>query len=141
MKVAIVSSKALQGGWNVKRLISDASTHIKGTCPCPACKRQRFMDDVCRAEELFGPDELERFAAEQKEKEEMNARRFSLQQVRDALRAEVGENFAEATGHPHSCRCAKCWHWWRDMGRDPDSDGYGPFTMEEIKADAPPQII
>jgi len=140
MRSATVPIKELQKDWDVDRLISDANNHITAVCPCPICEQNRLIEDACRAEELFDLDELERFSAEQEE-ERMNIQRFSLQQVKDNLRAEVGENFAEATDHAYSCRCAKCWHWWRDMGHDPDSDGYGSFTMEEIKADAPPETV
>jgi len=41
---------------------------IVSSCPCPACVQRRLIEDACRAEELFGLDELERFAAEQEEK-------------------------------------------------------------------------
>ena len=69
MRVAIVSSKALQQDWNVERLISDAGTHIEAMCSCPICQKNRLVVDACRAEELFDLDELEQFAAERKKKE------------------------------------------------------------------------
>jgi len=69
----------------------------------------------------------------------MNVQVFSLQQIKDTLRAEVGEVFSEASNHPYTCRCDACREWWLAMGHDPDMGRYGPFTEEEI--DAPPKTI
>lgn len=49
----------------------------------------------------------------------------------------VGEDFAQASDHPYTCRCAKCWRWWKTIG--PDEEGWGPFTQEEMQADEPPK--
>lgn len=47
-----------------------------------------------------------------------------------ALAQAVGPHFVEASDHPYSCTCEKCRQWWKGMGKDPDTDSYGPFGKE-----------
>lgn len=56
-----------------------------------------------------------------------------LKGIIEVLREDVGEDFANSCDHPYDCKCDSCRQWWRDMGPDPDTDAYGPFTKEEIE--------
>lgn len=67
----------------------------------------------------------------------MKAKLSYLSILQSRFRQEVGEDFAIASDHPYTCRCAKCWHWWKTIG--PDEEGWGPFTQEEMQADEPPK--
>jgi hypothetical protein len=58
-----------------------------------------------------------------------------LRKLQDSLAEIVGPSFVEASDHPYTCKCHKCKAWWKEMGPDPDTDSYGPFTQEEIEND------
>lgn len=43
------------------------------------------------------------------------------------------------SNHSYSCRCSTCIQWWIQMGPDGDPSikgAYGPFTRDEILAEA-----
>ena len=50
---------------------------------------------------------------------------------------DISNDFEEASNHAYTCRCKKCWQWWKDMGPEydeADNPHYGPFTKEEIES-------
>jgi hypothetical protein len=48
----------------------------------------------------------------------------------------ISDDFLESSEHPYTCKCDKCRSWWKDMGPDPTTGRYGPFTNEEIECSA-----
>ncbi len=56
-----------------------------------------------------------------------------LSNLIEALREVLEPEFVVSCEHPYDCRCDSCRQWWRDMGPDPETDAYGPFTKEEIE--------
>jgi len=48
------------------------------------------------------------------------------------IAAGIDPKIFDASDHPYTCKCEKCLMWWSGMGRDPDSDSFGPFTDDEI---------
>ncbi len=50
----------------------------------------------------------------------------------DFVRAAVAPVASGADSHPYRCSCAECLEWWRAMGPDPETGGFGPFALEEI---------
>jgi len=64
-------------------------------------------------------------------------RNVQLKELQDMFRAEVGEDFAEATEHQSNCRCDKCLDWWAKMGwedEETETSPSSPFSKEEIQA-------
>ena len=48
--------------------------------------------------------------------------------IRDLARKQgISEEFMSAASHQYSCTCKSCYEYWEKMGKDPDSNSYGPF--------------
>lgn len=66
----------------------------------------------------------------------MATRNPNIQKMLDKMaeKFSIPADFIESSDHPYSCKCDKCLMWWTLMGRNPETDRYGPFTDEEIEA-------
>lgn len=67
------------------------------------------------------------------------------QAQKDALASALGispetqRTLDVGSNHAHSCRCRTCLRWWVEMGPDgdpTDPSAYGPFTRDEVLAEA-----
>jgi len=50
---------------------------------------------------------------------------------------DISQDVVVGSDHPYDCRCGTCLAWWATVGPEEDEDGsegWGPFTREEIEA-------
>jgi hypothetical protein len=62
-------------------------------------------------------------------------RAANLQRMLDQFAKEfdIPESVVQGADHPYSCRCDTCFEYWVNIGPDPDTERYGPFTREEVE--------